>query len=166
MGRVIKHINGNIDQTVNNITKIYKDRELKNDFTYINHGYIDDVPIIEINEHSVKVQVAGYTGWIQNDIVSGNYDIVIIPLNQVKNPSYYTVKNGELRHFISSDVLSDSKIGYEISIGKAPKHLNENQKYYSYDGAYFYNSLNDLLNDKKDGSINRAVNDKKIIVII
>lgn len=157
IGRIIKHINGDVDPTVNNITEIYPNEELKNKFTYINHGYIDDVPIIENKGDRIKVQIAGYKGWIKNDINSGNFDVVIVPLNQVRNLSYYIVKDGQLKHFISNDIMTDNK-GYEIVIGKAPNYLIENKKYYSYDANYFYNSIEELIEDNKVNSIDRSIN--------
>ncbi len=50
IGRIVKIINGNVDTTNNHTTNVYKTSELKSpENTYINHGYIDDVPIIEDN---------------------------------------------------------------------------------------------------------------------
>ena len=158
IGRVVKYVNGNIDNTLKYTADLYSDKDLQKKFTYINHGYIDDVPIIENNGKAVKVQVAGYTGWMENDIDSGTYNISIIPLNQVKNPSYYIVQNGELNHFISSDVMSDSNAGYTIPIGKAAKKLEENKKYYSSDGIDFYKNLKELILDLKENVDTRSVN--------
>ena len=156
MGRLIKH-EDNIISNVGKTTDLYQDSLLKNVFTYYNHSYIDDVPVLEIENNSIKVTVSGYDGWVKNDIISGNYEVKIVPLNQVKNPSYYINVNGELRHFISSDLLTSGK-GNTLKLGKAPSFMNKNEKYYSYDGIYFYKTLSTLLNDAKSGRKNNSVN--------
>ncbi|ATD54275.1 glucosaminidase domain-containing protein [Clostridium chauvoei] len=164
MGRVWKHINKQPDKTNNNITLVYSNPELKKEFTYINHGYIDDVPIIEDRGNSAKVQINGYNGWLNKNQNSDNYDLVVVPINQVTNPSCYLVKNGYLYHFISNNMTSWNGNGNSIKIGLAPSYLEPNKDYYSYDGHYFYEGrdiqeglnklITDLKNDTKENSIN------------
>ena len=144
MARIIKYsdnspISGNID--------IYPTPSMDKAFTYVNQAYIDDAPILEVSGNAVKVMINGYEGWINNNIESGSYDMIAVPLTTVTNPSYYTVKNGELVHFISYDLTGDT--GYSKVLGKAPFFLKEGVRYLSYDGNYFYeynhNDRNDIV---------------------
>ncbi|EGT3616176.1 cell wall-binding protein [Clostridium perfringens] len=157
MGRLVKYKNGS-PAGYGEITNIYANPNLTNDFTYINHGYVDDVPVIEDRGNVAKIEVAGYEGWVNKDTSSGNYDLVIVPLNQVKNPSYYVVRDGELIHYISSDLTNYSEGGYEVVIGPAPNFLSENVKYYSYDNRYFYKDLSTLIDDLQNDNHNNSVN--------
>lgn len=159
MARIIKYQGNN--SVVQNIN-IYDSPSLNNAVTYVNPGYVSDAPILEYSGTSAKVLVSGREGWISNNRGSGNYDMDVIPLNQVKNPSYYSVSKGELYHYISSDLTGNK--GWSILIGKAPSYLKEGIKYLSYDGMYFYdgsniqNSLSTLISDYKAGIRSGAVN--------
>ncbi|MGL4992297.1 MAG: glucosaminidase domain-containing protein [Sarcina sp.] len=158
MGKIIKFIDGNPYPSNNKNTDIYKDSDLKQKLTYINHGYIDDVPIIEDNGNSAKIQVSGAKGWINKNSNDKEFDMVVVPLNQVTNPSYFINENGILNHFISYDISGQSGSGYKISIGQAPNFMKNGQKYFSYDMEYFYESLENLLFDLKENSRDRAIN--------
>ena len=165
MGRILKHINGAPDSTFSNNTYIYTNSSLSSQYTYVNHGYVDDIPVIEDIGYAAKIQISGYTGWVNKDVNSSNYDLVIIPINQVSNPSYYINKGGILYHFISSYLTSSSEKGHTIKLGVAPSYLKEGVKYLSYDGNYFYNGSNislgltnlisDLRNNVKNNSVNK-----------
>lgn len=165
MGRIWNHRNGEALQGDSVVTNIFLDSSLNNAYTYINQLSIDDVPIIEDYGKSAKIQVSGYKGWINKDSASGNYDLVVVPINQVTNPSCYLVKNGFLYHYISYNMtdLNDNN-GYSIRIGKAPDFLVPGIEYYSYDGIYFYSGttrldgLNKLVTDLKNGTNSNAVN--------
>ena len=159
IGRVVKIIDGNVDTTNNYTTNVYKTSELKSpEHTYINHGYIDDVPIIEDNGQVVKIEVSGYTGYIKKQEDDGSLNIITVPMNQVNNLSHYTVNsNNELVHAISSDITSTPKYSYQ-TLGPAPSFMNQNTKYYSYDGNYFYTDINQLISDAKLDNHNNAIN--------
>ncbi|MGL4450814.1 MAG: glucosaminidase domain-containing protein [Sarcina sp.] len=158
MGKIVKHIDGAPYPSNNKNTDLYKDSSLQQKLIYINHGYVDDVPIIEDNGISAKIQVSGATGWINKDSSKAEFDMIVVPLNQVTNPSYYINENGILHHFISYDISGQAGKGHKIALGKAPSFMNQGQKYFSYDLEYFYNSLESLLLDQKEGSKNRAIN--------
>lgn len=152
-----------IVNTSNATVNIYTTSALNNAFTYVNQAYVSDIPLIETTSNAAKVQVSGYTGWIRSNLDNESLsDIRIVPMNQVKNPSYYIVESGILYHFISSDLTGGG--GYKIAIGAAPSYLSENTRYFSYDGNYFYNGsniesgLNAVVNDLKCGNNNNAVN--------
>lgn len=158
VGRVIKFIDGKPITNNSKISNVYSDSSLKTAHTYVNHGYIDDVPIIEDKGTSAKVMISGYTGWMNKNAASNDFDLTIVPINQVKNPSHYYVKSGVLYHFVSSDILSNSKSGYSLNIGPAPSYLKPDIKYYSYDGKFFFKSLKELITALKTNSYKSALN--------
>ena len=165
MGQIVKYINGSVDPTFNNNTNVYTTKEMTSAFTYVNHGYVKDVPVIEESSKSAKIQVGGYTGWVNKDTASGNFDLEIVPLNQVKNPSYYISEGGVLYHFISRNLKANFNTnGSKIAIGVAPSYMVSGRVYLSYDGKYFYdgsniqNGLNTLINDLKAGHNKNSVN--------
>ena len=164
MGRIWKHVGGQSYPSFDKNTTLYTDSGLKNSYNYINQGYVDDVPVIEFNNVSAKIQVSGHEAWINKNTASGNYDLVLVPINQVTNPSYYKVEGGILYHFISSDLRAGSQRGTTLKIGPAPEYLQEGVRYLSYDGRYFYNGsniaagLDVLISDLQSGHKNNSVN--------
>ena len=149
------------------VTNVYTTSSLREAYTYVNSDYIDDVPIIDINGTSAKVRINGYDGWVNMDVDSGNFEMTVVPMNQVKNPSHYYVKNGQLYHYIANDMtknMGEAYAGNSIRIGSAPLYLSEGIKYFSYDGIYFYSGnsiedgLNKLISDIKNNSTKNAVN--------
>lgn len=164
MGRIWKHVNGQSYPSFDKNTTLYTDPGLKNSYNYINQGYVDDVPVIEFNDISAKIQVSGHEAWINKNVSSGNYDLVLVPINQVTNPSYYKVEGGILYHFISSDLRAGSQRGTTLKIGPSPEYLQEGVRYLSYDGVYFYNGsniaagLDVLISDLQAGHKNNSIN--------
>ena len=158
MGKIVKFVDGRPYPNRNRNTDIFKDANLQKKLTYINHGYVDDVPIIEDNGVSAKIQISGATGWINKDTSRSEFDMIVVPLNQVTNPSYYINENGTLYHFISYDISGQAGKGHKIALGKAPSFMSQGQKYFSYDFKYFYNDLKSLLFDQKEGNKSRAIN--------
>lgn len=158
LGRVVKVIDGQIYLPKDKNTNVYTNSLLSSAYTYINHGYVDDVPIFDDNGTTAKVEVAGYTGWLNKDIQKPEYDMMVVPLSKAFNPSYYTRENGELKHYISYDLASKDGSKYAVKIGPAPSFMQEGVKYYSYDGNYFYTSLKTLIADGKAGTHSNSVN--------
>ncbi|ELC8442150.1 glucosaminidase domain-containing protein [Clostridium perfringens] len=144
LGRVVG-ISG--QSTIN----ICSDSGLNDTFTYIAASYIDDVPIIKYEGNAAEVVVNGYRGWISRDAID------IVPLNQAENPSNYVNRYGELSHFISDNLMSSEEY-YRYPLGKAPSYLKEWEKYYNYDGKYFYTSLDLLISDLQNNTHENAVN--------
>ncbi|MGL4850565.1 MAG: glucosaminidase domain-containing protein [Clostridium sp.] len=147
LGRIVNLYNGNPEYDIKHTIKIYLSEKSKNEITYINSGYVDDVPILEYGVERVKIRVSGVEGWI--NIYDGNYtNIMIVPSNQVINPSFYKKDSNEnLIHYISTDVGTANK-GHSIILGKAPQWMKEGEKYYSYDGNYFHKNIDDVIDNK------------------
>ncbi|MDS0525614.1 glucosaminidase domain-containing protein [Clostridium sp. SHJSY1] len=173
IGRVWKAYSDSITYGRDVLSYVYSSSTLSlaSTYTYIHDGYISEVPLIENRENEAKVLVAGYEGWMNKNInrdVRGsgypNRDLLIQPISQVTNPSYYTVSNGLLKHFISISMTTVGK-GNMRTIGVAPSYLKEGQTYYSYDGNYFYDGsqgmakgLITLTTDLQNGNHNNSVN--------
>ncbi|CEI73319.1 cell wall-binding repeat-containing protein [Romboutsia hominis] len=155
IGRIVKLGDGISESSINYTAKLYKNANDTNEYTYINHGYIEDVPVIEETETMAKIEVAGFSGWIKKQDDKGT-NIVVLPINQAKNLSYYKNVNGRLSHYISSNVQGNT--GTYRTIGQAPSFMKNEVKYYSYDGNYFYDDINKLISDAKENNHNNAVN--------
>ena len=165
MGRIWKHIGGSAYSKFDINTDLYKDSTLSSTNGYINQGSIDDVPVIEYTDKAAKIQANGYIGWVNKHTSSGNYDLVLVPINQVTNPSHYYSKDGILYHYISSNMTAAANTrGTSIALGPAPEYLQEGIKYLSYDGVYFYSGssiaqgLDTLIADLGAGHKKNSVN--------
>lgn len=116
---------------------------------HIGGCYIGDGAYIGTNlkDNTATIKVAGVVGKFNVN------DVEIVPLEQIKTSlSNYIVKNGVLYHQIKTS-LHDDNYAYIIPMDQAPSYLEENTKYYSYDGHYFYREdalgqmIEDYLND-------------------
>lgn len=159
IGRVVKIGDGISENATNFTVNLYKDADKKSLYTYINHGYVDDVPVIDETETMIKIEVAGFTGWMEKEDSKG-VNIVVLPINQAKNLSYYQNVNGDLIHYISSNVEGDK--GNKIVIGRAPSFMQSGVKYYSYDGNYFYDDIEKLVSDVREDNHSNSVNSNNI----
>jgi len=171
IGRVWKKYKDGIMKDRDVLSYVYTDATMKTQYTYINDGFISEVPIIAQNQREAKVLVAGYEGWMNMDYtrdLSGtghpNRDLVIQPITNVTNPSYYYVVSGILKHCISTSMSGDPAKNTTRDIGIAPSFLKPGIKYFSHDGNYFYTgsttavALRALTADIKSGVHNKAVN--------
>lgn len=155
IGRIVKIGDGISENATSFTVNLYKDSDKKSVHTYINHGYIDDVPILDETSTMIKIEVSGFIGWMEKEDSQG-INIVKVPINQAKNLSYYQNENGQLIHYISSNV--EGGTGSKRSIGRAPSFMNSGVKYYSYDGNYFYTDIEKLISDAKVNNHSNAVN--------
>lgn len=170
IGRVWKKYNDGITLNRDSLSYVYTDSTMKTQYTYINDGFISEVPLIQNNEKEAKVLIAGYEGWMNKDITRDltgkgypHRDLVIQPITNVTNPSYYYVESGVLKHCISLSM--DGTGTTNRTIGIAPSYLKSGQKYFSYDGNYFYDGINGtatgiraLTKDLQSGNHSQAVN--------
>lgn len=163
----------NTTGTTSTTSYVYKEETSNRAYTYINgHGMfggVDAALIDYSNEKSrAKMMIAGVTGWIDSVLyldASGYDGFDIVPLSVVKSPSYYYVNgSNELVHRLSRKITANNCYATSLTLGPAPSSLkqkdeNDNMiKYYSYDGIYFYTSLESMLNDYKNGININAVN--------
>lgn len=82
-------------------------------------------------------------------------DVNVVNYTDDADVSYYLQKDGYLYHYYyygSSHALAATRVGYALS------YLNNNQKYYSYDGHYFYNQYPTMISDYQDNTYSSAVN--------
>ncbi|OZI13454.1 S-layer protein [Bacillaceae bacterium SAS-127] len=63
-------------------------------------------------------------------------DALLVPFESAKGRNYYENVNGELYHYLYS---YDKNTYIKYNAGVAPSFMSKNQKYYSFDGAIFYN---------------------------
>ncbi len=100
---------------------------------------------------TAKVKTGNFTGWISQEA----YEIV--PITWVKSTSTYTVSNESIRHNYVAKIQNTYSGSYGSLIGPKPTMLNQGT-YYSFDGHYFYTSLQKLIIDYKNGNYNNSVN--------
>ncbi|MGG7177942.1 glucosaminidase domain-containing protein [Clostridium paraputrificum] len=163
IGRVWKEYESGYTGTKSSLSMVYSDSELRNEYTYINDGYISEVPIIEKREREAKVLVAGYEGWMNIDKTrNGNSDLRVVPITDVQYSCYYFVESGILKQRITTSISSPPKT--TTMIGVAPSYLKEGKKYLSYDSNYFYDGTNihtgliNLTRDLQSGTKSLSVN--------
>ena len=165
VGGVNKLIDANVgilDLTVNpdQLTYYYTNNELTgSSYTYMANGYdYGGVDAAHIETHyssskgwTVKVRIGGFTGWIKENA----YELV--PITWVKSLSYYEVTNESIKHVYIKKIQNNYSGIYGCTIGPKPDMLNVGN-YYSYDGHYFYNNMDLLISDYKNGNYNNSVN--------
>lgn len=120
---------------------------------YTNGCYGIDAAFLEYNPttQKVKFRLSGVNGWADAQ------DVTIYPIEQVKNVSSFTVKDGVLRHHLASS-LSSSAYNNVLQLGAAPQQLQENVTYYSYDTHYFYDDYAKMVEDYRKNSHGQAIN--------
>lgn len=162
---VTKIIDANVallDLSVNptTLTYFYNNITTSSAYTYMDTGslyggvdgaHIDTAYSSTKNKWMAKVKIGNYTGWIEQQA----YEIV--PIAWIKSSSSYTVANNEIRHNYVAKIQNTYNGSNGRTIGPKPEMLN-NGTYYSYDGHYFYTSLDKLIKDYKKGNYNNSVN--------
>lgn len=163
----------NTTGTTQTVSNVYTSATNNKAYTYINgHGAFGGVDAAFLGYNNgtsrVNMKISGVSGWI-NSLLSLNgkkyngYEI--IPIVSVKSPSYYYVNgDGNLIHRLSKKITANNCYSTSINLGPAPSTLpsknldGEMIKYYSYDGNYFYTSIEDMLDDYKASSTDKATN--------
>lgn len=140
-----------------NVNKyIYSSSSLTTSITYMNNYYIygaADGAFLGFNyaNHAIKIKISGVTGWIKNDTYT------IVPLKFVNFSSSYNVTNNDISHTYVRYINVSADWSLSLKIGPKPSFL-EVSKYYSYDGIYFYKSLDTMLIDYKNNTYDNSVN--------
>lgn len=163
----------NTTGTTMTTSNVYTSATNNKAYTYINgHGAFGGVDAAFLGYNNgtsrVNMKISGVSGWI-NSLLSlkgkkyNGYEI--IPLVLVKSPSYYYVNDdGNLIHRLSKKITAKNCYSTSINLGPAPSSLSSKNsdgdmiKYYSFDGNYFYKSLENMLDDYKTSSTDKAVN--------
>jgi beta-N-acetylglucosaminidase len=115
--------------SVNSLLTIVYDETMKKQLTYVTQT--TEMKYLDADAEKVKVQVASTIGYVKHE------NVKLIPTPLKKGQSYYMVQNGELYHYVYSE-LTNSYASYLF--GKAPSFMKAGTKYYSWDGGIFENS--------------------------
>ncbi len=89
----------------------------------------------------VKFMISGTVG-----LVNAN-DVQVVNLART-NVSYYEVYQGWIYHHISNNLNSTNYS--QLKVGQAPSYMKEGERYYSYDGHYFYRDYITMLKDYRN----------------
>lgn len=84
-------------------------------------------------------------------------EVQLVDFDAVKSVSYYMVSDGKLYHKIATN-LNSTTYGSTLEQGLAPSYLKSGNKYYSYDGHYFYSDYETMLFDYGNATRENAVN--------
>ncbi len=164
-------LTGNGTKTGSNVTHYFADNTTTMDqydvpvVNYMNHapqyGSTDGAYLGLFERHrSARVLVNNFKGYV---IYSGYYsgtwenDYQIIPLAWVKSASYYEVSSSSIKHCSVSDIQDATPSVSCRTLGPKPSMLDVGT-YYSYDGKYFYKTLENLLDDNRANHNNNAYN--------
>ncbi len=152
-----------LDLSVNptTLTYFYENKELTSrQYTYmdtgslyggVDGGFLDMGWSNAKGKWVAKVRIGNFTGWIPGEA----YEIV--PITWVKSYSSYTVTNESIRHNYVTKIQNPYKSSGGNTIGPKPTMLSAGT-YYSYDGHYFYTSIEKLIKDYKNNTYNNSVN--------
>ena len=156
VGSTTKIIDANVallDLSVNPtaLTNFYKDSNLTSAHTYMDtgslYGGVDGVLIDSAYSNLkgkwvAKVQIGALTAWIPSEA----YEVV--PITWIKSSSSYTVTNESIRHNYVAKIQNTYSGSAGSTIGPKPSMLSTGT-YYSFDGHYFYTSIDKLIKDYK-----------------
>ena len=112
-------------------------------FSYTEKTEADGHTWYKINYNGKEVWIAGDSEWTT-------------PVTNNLGTYYTNENNGELKHYYTYY----NGAGYpssKITLGTAPKFMNENTKYYSFDGNYFYTSITKMLEDYRNLSYSNNI---------
>ena len=152
-----------LDLSVNptQLTYFYENSELTGrKYTYmdtgslyggVDGGLLDTSYSNTYGVFTAKVRICNFTGWISQEA----YEIV--PITWIKSYSHYTVTSEIIRHNYITKIQNDYQSSGGNTIGPKPDMLAEGV-YYSYDGHYFYNTIEKLMRDYKNNTYENSVN--------
>ena len=118
---------------------------------YVNGDYGADAAYLGTSNGKVKFMMSGIIGWVDES------EVQVISLDAVEVVSGYEVEDGRLLHCIVYDMTTP---GYRSRLdnGEAPSYLTSGQKYYSYDGHYFYTDYETMISDYQNNTRSHSVN--------
>lgn len=133
---------------------IYETSTADTPFTYVtsDNAFGADAGLIRQSRHRYEIMLAGCRGWI-------NMENAQFPEEgqSFDYPSYYTVdEKNNLIHMISTNL--EEPIYMPVVLSSAPSWLKAGEIVYSYDGHYFYRSLNQYLADLNNKNMSNSIN--------
>lgn len=123
---------------------------------YLNGYYGADGAFLGFNEDAtqVKFMMAGVVGWVNaTDVEILDYE----DEEEVKSVNYYAVLNGKFYHY-GTENITLPYYSMKNFIGYKQDYLVEGGIYYSYDGHYFYETFEKMIDDYKANTRENAVN--------
>ena len=126
----VKIPNGVVATNTKNVTIIYKQPTFTAGFEYAGLGTDTEMLYLDATENYVKVSVAGQDMYVKHE------DVTLIPSTLAKGRSYYMANSSGLLHNIYQHHRGTYTSAYLV--GEKPSFLTEGVKYYSSDGANFY----------------------------
>ena len=141
------------------LTYLYSSNSLKSSLTYMDNysGYgATDAAFLELNysNKAAKIRIGGVTGWVKN----GEY--TIIPINFVKTSSFYRNNDNGIYHFYAKDIETSNYTQSSRLLGPKLEFINKGD-YKSYDGIYFYENYQKMIDDYRSNKHDNAVNKDK-----
>lgn len=121
---------------------------------YVCGKYGADAIYLGMVNDQIKFMMAGAIGLVDAE------EVELVSKEDAMSHSFYEVVQGELIHRITTNMY-ESGYSSNLKNGPAPKYLEENVDYYSYDGHYFYDDLNEMVEDYKEGHRDQSVNPKE-----
>jgi len=120
----------------------------------INGCYVADAAYLKEDKTYVYYKIGGDVVYSDKD------DVEVLNVNNYLDKlSIYETRDNKLYHNIKN-ILDSDYYAYSIDLGRMPNELENNHKYYSYDGNYFYDDyklmINDYLNNKYDNATNKT----------
>ena len=130
--KYVKIPSGFVATNTKAVTSIYKEPTFTAGFEYAGVAKDTEFVYIDATANYVKVHAAGQDMYVKQE------DVILIPHAAAKGQSYYIADEKGLWHRI----YHHHKGAYDSAylIGKKPDFLKENVKYYSADGAKFFDS--------------------------
>lgn len=132
-------------------TSYIVDKTNKNGYT--NGCYGADGAYIDTSDDGTKIKfkLAGVVGWVSvKDVELKNY----YHEKEVASINYYSVKDKKLTHHITTNMKNPQ---YSSAFTMGTINLKDGI-YYSYDGHYFYNTFESMIQDYRKNSYKNSVN--------
>ncbi|MDH6367887.1 MULTISPECIES: glucosaminidase domain-containing protein [unclassified Breznakia] len=118
---------------------------------YLSAGYIEDAAFVKYEGDYVIAIMSGAKIKVAKDKVQ------VLPLSSTKSTSFYRKENGVLKHYIASDI-TQTTVPYANQVGPGLANMQENVKYFSYDGHYFWTDYSKMLSDYRAGTYGNSIN--------
>lgn len=125
---------------------------LYNGKTSFDSNFGKDAAFLYEEDGNVYFKVSGDIGYIEA------FKVEVKSIEEIKeNVSAYFVKDGILYHNIKTN-FNNNFYTYSLPLDDAPDYLKEGNKYYSYDGKYFYSKYSDMIDDYLEEDSMKAIN--------